>query len=88
MVRLCWEEVTNNKIILLTVSLAGVSSAGSRAGQGVLGRGSCANSGLSSQFQKEKPLPCWLAAAANSFLETQKVLFLFFGSSFTLAQVN
>lgn len=39
-VRLCWEEVTNNKIILLTVSLAGVASIGSWVGQGVLGRGS------------------------------------------------
>lgn len=49
-VRLCWKEVTNNKIILLTVSLAGVGSVGSILGS------RCARQGLMWKFWAPKPV--------------------------------
>lgn len=86
-VRLCGEEVTNNKVILLMVSLAGVDGVRSGVESRCAGLGLCGISGLPSQFQKENCLPLLLTGTCNDFMPL-KESFPFFAFSFILTQAK
>lgn len=76
-VRLCWEEVTNNKIILLTVNLAEVSSVAGRVGSRCARWDLCRNSGLPSQFPKENQLSFLAGYSTEQFPRDTEALLSF-----------
>jgi hypothetical protein len=70
------------------ISLAGVGGVRCGVESICARRDSCANSGLPSQCLKDSHLPILLTETLDSFPETRRIFFSFFGSSLTLAQVR